>query len=110
MIRGGGGAIVWTTREPVTGMAQPQLSFGVSATHFALSRDSGVDGVDDYAVWRPNATTDLSIFTFRPSPAPATPVSVNVGQSGDYPVGNSRSHERRASERPTVCSAVRIRS
>ena len=92
VIRGVGGAIQWNTRDGASGVAQPPVSFGVSATDFALSGDFDGDGLDDYSVWRPNADPAQTRFLVRPSQTPGTPFEVNFGQNGDYPVGNARTH------------------
>jgi hypothetical protein len=92
VIRGAGGAINWTTRDGQTGTAQPLVSFGLSATDYGLTGDYDGDGLDDYAVWRPSNTPGDSKFYIRPSTSPATTIEVPLGATGDYPVGNSRSH------------------
>jgi hypothetical protein len=91
-IRGNMGAIDWTTHESGTGTVQPVVTFGATATDFPLSGDFDGDGLDDYAVFRPNIDPLQTIFTFRPSSDPGTPISVNFGKNGDYPVENSRAN------------------
>lgn len=92
VIRGMGGAILWTTRESGTGTVQPDVSFGLSASDFPLSGDFDGDGFDDYAIWRPSATPGMSIFSIRPSSNTVVPFDVNFGQNGDRPIENGRSH------------------
>jgi hypothetical protein len=92
VIRGLAGEIVWTTRDGDTGVGQPSVTFGASATDFMLSGDYDGDGLDDYAFWRPNANPALCKFSIRRSTAPDTPLDIFMGQNGDYPVGNSRDH------------------
>jgi subtilisin-like proprotein convertase family protein len=92
VIRGIAGEIVWTTRDGDTGVGQPSVNFGTSATDFPLSGDYDGDGLDDYAFWRPNADPALCKFSIRRSTAPGTPIDIFLGQNGDYPVGNTRSH------------------
>jgi hypothetical protein len=86
------GNIVWTTRESGTGSVQAPVTFGLAATDFTLSGDFDGDGLDDYAVWRPNANPALTIFSIRPSSDPTNPFDVNFGQNLDIPVEHSRSH------------------
>ncbi len=86
------GAINWTTRDTATGVGQPTVILGASATDFALSGDYDGDGLDDYAVWRASATAGQSRFVVRQSATPAVPLEVLFGQNGDFPVGNARSH------------------
>ncbi len=92
VIRGNAGNIVWTTYDMGTNTGQPAVTFGTSATDFALSGDYDGDGLDDYAVWRPSATPGASLFSIRPSATPGSPITVNFGQNGDYPVANQRTH------------------
>jgi subtilisin-like proprotein convertase family protein len=92
VIRASGADLAWNTRDSATGVAQPQVLFGNSATDFGLSSDFDGDGYDDYAVWRPNLNPALTIFSVRPSSSPGNPFDVNFGQNGDYPVANSRAH------------------
>ena len=82
----------WSTRDGQSGIGQPTVVLGASATDYALSGDYDGDGIDDYAVWRPSATAGQSKFIVRPSTAPATTREVFLGASGDYPVGNNRVH------------------
>ena len=91
-VHGSGGNIVWATRDSGTGIGQPSVNWGLSATDFPLSGDFDGDGLDDYAIWRPNANPAMTIFYIRPSANPGTPITLNFGQNGDYPVENSRSH------------------
>ncbi len=91
-VRGVGGAMNWSTRDGQSGIGQPTVVLGASATDYALSGDYDGDGIDDYAVWRPSATAGQSKFIVRPSTAPATTREVFLGASGDYPVGNNRVH------------------
>ncbi|HWS25025.1 MAG TPA: hypothetical protein VN259_00500 [Xanthomonadales bacterium] len=92
VVRGVAGVLNWTTRDTATGVGQPTVAFGASATDFPLSGDFDGDGRDDYAVWRPNATPGLSKFVVRRSSSPAVPLELPFGQNGDYPVANSRSN------------------
>lgn len=92
VIRSSGGFILWNTRDGATGVAQPQVSLGNSATDFVLGGDFDGDGLHDYATWRPSATVGQSKFIVRRSSSPATPIEVFFGQNGDYPVGNHRTH------------------
>ncbi len=87
-----GGVISWTTRDGQTGIGQPSVPLGSSATDFALTGDYDGDGLDDYAVWRPSSTPGLSKFIVRPSGNAATTIEVPFGASGDFPVANGRSH------------------
>lgn len=91
-VRGSAGQINWTTRDGGTGIGQPSILFGASATDYVLSGDYDGDGLDDYAVWRPSATAGQSKFIVRPSTSPDTPIEIPFGNNGDFPVGNSRSH------------------
>lgn len=90
--RGAGGQINWTTRDTGSGIGQPSVALGSSASDFALAGDYDGDGIDDYAVWRPSATAGQSKFIVRPSASPATPIEIPFGNNGDYPVGNGRTH------------------
>lgn len=91
-IRGVAGDINWTTRDTATGVGQPAVVLGVSASDFALTGDYDGDGLDDYAVWRPSGTAGQTKFIVRKSTAPAVPVEVFLGENGDYPIANSRTH------------------
>ncbi|MEO7062655.1 MAG: hypothetical protein ABI082_02625 [Dokdonella sp.] len=90
--RGLSGQLSWTTRDTGSGIGQPSVLFGASATDFGLSGDYDGDGLDDYALWRPSATAGQSKFIVRPSASPGTPIEIPLGLNGDYPVANSRSH------------------
>lgn len=92
IVRGAGGQLNWTTRDTGSGIGQPAVAFGLSATDFALSGDYDGDGLDDYAVWRPSATEGQSKFVVRPSTAPATTIEIPLGKNGDFPPGNNRVH------------------
>lgn len=92
VVRGVAGAINWTTRDTGTGIGQPMVIHGVSATDFPLSGDFDGDGIDDYAIWRPNAVVGQSKFSIYRSTIPAVPLDVFMGLNGDYPVANTRSH------------------
>ena len=92
VVRGSGGVVTWTTRDGQSGVGQPTVNFGASATDFTLSGDFDGDGLDDYAVWRPSATPGMSKFIYRPSSNTVTTVEVPLGATGDYPIGNNRSH------------------
>lgn len=92
VFRGVAGELQWTTRDGETGVGQPTVTFGASATDYPVSGDYDGDGLDDYAFWRPSATPDMSKFSIRRSSNPGTPVDILMGQNGDYPVGNSRDH------------------
>jgi hypothetical protein len=87
--RSPGGMRNFMTRDGMSGLAQPTVVFGVS-TDFILSGDFDGDGLTDVAVWRPSATPGASAFRIRPSTATATEWIVNLGQQGDYPIGNGR--------------------
>lgn len=91
-IRGIGGSINWSTRDTGTGVGQPAVILGASATDFILTGDYDGDGLDDYATWRPNSTAGQSKFIVRKSASPATPVELFFGANGDYPVANGRTH------------------
>ncbi len=91
-IRAVSGSVNWTTRDTATGVGQPTVVLGASATDFVLSGDYDGDGLDDYATWRPSSTAGQSKFTVRKSATPATPVELFFGASGDFPVANGRSH------------------
>lgn len=91
-VRGVSGAINWTTRDTVTGIGQPTVILGASATDFVISGDYDGDGIDDYAVWRPSVTAGQSKFIVRRSSAPVTPSELFFGQNGDLPIANGRSH------------------
>ena len=90
--RGVSGMINWTTRDGQTGVGQPTVILGSSETDFALSGDYDGDGLDDYAVWRLSATPAMSKFIVRPSSNTAITVEVPLGENGDYPVANNRTH------------------
>lgn len=92
VIRGMAGVINWSTRDGETGIGQPLVQHGASATDFPLAGDFDGDGVDDYAVWRPSATPGMSKFIVRRSLTPAVPLELPWGQNGDYPPANSRTH------------------
>ena len=91
-IAGSAGVINWTTRDGQTGVGQPSVNLGVSATDFALTGDYDGDGRDDYAVWSPSSTPGLTKFIVRPSGNTVTTIEVPHGATGDYPVANVRSH------------------
>ncbi len=91
-IAGSGGMIVWTTRDGLSGVGQPSVNLGASATDFGLTGDYDGDGLDDYAVWRPNSTPGLSKFIIRPSGDTAMTFEVPLGANGDSPVANGRTH------------------
>lgn len=91
-IHGVSGDLQWITRDGQTGLGQPAVTLGLSASDYTLSGDFDGDGLDDYAVWRPSSTPGESKFIVRRSGSPATPLEVLMGQSGDYPVENSRTH------------------
>lgn len=86
------GNIAWTTYDMGTSTGQPTVNWGSSATDFVLSGDYDGDGLDDYAIWRTSSTPGASLFYIRPSATPASPITLNFGQGGDYPVANGRSH------------------
>ncbi|MBK8068778.1 MAG: proprotein convertase P-domain-containing protein [Rhodanobacteraceae bacterium] len=90
--RGVMGSINWTTRETVTGVAQPTVILGNSGIDFILTGDYDGDGLDDYAVWRPSSTPGESKFIVRRSTNTATPLEVPAGQQGDFPVARSRNN------------------
>lgn len=90
--RGVSGQINWTTREAISGVAQPTIVFGASATDFILTGDYDGDGLDDYAVWRPNAMPGQSKFIIRRSTIPATLLEVFGGEQGSHPVANTRAN------------------
>lgn len=92
-VRGISGELNWSTRDSGTGLAQPTVILGVSATDFPQAGDFDGDGLSDVAVWRPSATAGQSKFIIRRSSAPAaTPLEVAIGIQGDYPVSNSRTN------------------
>lgn len=91
VIRGVSGSINWETRDTGTGVGQPTVIFGASATDFVLAGDYDGDGLSDVAIWRPSATVGQSKFSIRRS-STLTTLDVFVGQNGDYPVGNSRTN------------------
>lgn len=90
VVRGVGGVLNWTTREAISGTAQPVVLLGASATDFVLTGDYDGDGLDDHAVWRPSQTPGESRFIVRRSTSVAVPLEVPAGQNGDYPVANAR--------------------
>lgn len=90
VVRGVAGASNWTTRDTGTGVGQPTVIFGVSATDLPLTGDYDGDGLDDYAVWRPSVTPGQSKFLVRRSSNPAAPFEVPFGQTGDYSVASTR--------------------
>lgn len=92
VIRGTGGQIEWVSRDGATGTVTAPVLHGVSATDFPVTGDYDGDGLDDYAVWRPSATPDQSRFFIRRSGAPDPVLEVPLGQNGDYPVANNRTH------------------
>ena len=92
VIRGVAGQIVWTTRDGDTGIGQPSVTFGSSATDYPESGDYDGDGLDDYGIWRPDADPAQCKFSIRRSTVPGTPLDIFMGQNGDYPVGNTRDH------------------
>ena len=92
VIRGNGGNIAWTSRDSATGTATAPINFGLSASDFPLSGDFDGDGIDDFAVWRPNVDPTQTKFHVRSSENSGAPFEVNFGQNGDYPVANTRSH------------------
>lgn len=91
-IRGSAGNILWTTRDTDTGIGQPAVVHGNSATDFPLSGDYDGDGFDDYAIWRPSVVVGDTKFIVRRSLNPGVPLDVPMGQNGDYPPANTRSH------------------
>lgn len=92
VIRASSGNILWNTRDGSTGIAQTQVTHGLSASDFVLGGDYDGDGLDDHAVWRASATPGQSKFVIRRSTLPATPLEVFFGLQGDYPIGNVRTH------------------
>ncbi len=92
MTRGSLGEILWTTRDTETGIGQPSVVFGMSATDFTIAGDFDGDGIDDYAIWRRSVNPGESKFSIRRSLNPGAPFDVPFGQNGDYPIGNARSN------------------
>jgi hypothetical protein len=90
VVRGLNSMLNWTTREAISGTAQPTIVHGVSATDFALTGDYDGDGLDDYAVWRPTALPGQSKFIIRRSTNTAVLLEVFAGENGDYPIANTR--------------------
>ena len=88
----GGGFFMWTTYDVGASIGQPGVSWGASATDARLGGDYDGDGLDDYAVWHPDAISGSSGFSIRPSSAPSTPIFLPLGQMGDLPVANVRQH------------------
>ncbi|MBK7144866.1 MAG: proprotein convertase P-domain-containing protein [Xanthomonadales bacterium] len=86
--RGSAGNIAWETRDGGSGVVQPIVTFGLSASDFSVLGDYDGDGLSDYAVWRPSPGP--SQFLMRPSTNTATFWGVTAGLNGDYPVANSR--------------------
>lgn len=91
-IKSAGGNIVWTTYDVGAAVGQPSVNWGASASDFVLSGDYDGDGLDDCAVWHRDAVAAQNVFSIRPSSAPNSPITINLGLSGDYPLGNSRTH------------------
>lgn len=92
VVRGSAGVVNWTTRDTGTGVGQPTVTLGSTATDFVLTGDYDGDGLDDYAVWSPNASPGASKFIVRRSGSSAMWYEVILGQNGDFPVARSRSH------------------
>ncbi|MBI2398519.1 MAG: hypothetical protein HYV17_12055 [Xanthomonadales bacterium] len=90
--RGSGGSLIWETRDLGTGIVQPPVTFGASATDFRVLGDYDGDGLADHANWRASATPGASQFMLRPSTSTASTWTVAAGQSGDFPVAHSRVH------------------
>jgi len=92
VVRNDAGNMLWSTYDMGTSTAQAGVHWGMNATDYPISGDYDGDGLDDYAIWRPGSTPGTSIFYIRPSTAPGSPITVNFGETGDYPVANSRTH------------------
>jgi len=91
VLRGSGGQIIWNVLER-DGGTQAYV-FGASATDIPAPGDYTGDGRMDIAVWRPEATGQLTFFNVRPSGTTgAADFSVEWGQQGDYPVANYNVH------------------
>lgn len=73
------------TMNGQTGVETGPIVWGLSSD-FILSGDYDGDGYDDFAYWRGAEGK----FVIRPSSNPGTPIEVNLGASGDYPLANSR--------------------
>jgi subtilisin-like proprotein convertase family protein len=83
------GSLNWFTRDSQTGVVAPTVIFGANGD-FRIVGDYDGDLVADYAVWRPGAA-GVAGFQVRPSLNPSGPAwSVVMGQTGDYPIANSR--------------------
>ncbi len=83
-LRAVGGAINWYWR-PSGGGADQQVTFGASATDFAIQGDYNGDGRTDQGVWR-NGT-----FWTRSTVGGAIG-NFGLGASGDYPIANYNTH------------------
>jgi subtilisin-like proprotein convertase family protein len=82
------GDLHWFTRDSQTA-ALSTVVFGNSGDNRIVGDYDG-DNLSDHAVWRPGAP-GVAAFRVRRSLNPAdTPWSVVMGQSGDYPIANSR--------------------
>lgn len=83
--RNQGGVRAWYSKQSGPGTEVGPTFWG-DGIDFMLSGDYDGDGLDDYAVWK---SAD-GRFVIRPSNTPASTLEVNLGQSGNYPVANSR--------------------
>ncbi|MBB5206492.1 hypothetical protein [Chiayiivirga flava] len=92
VIRGVGGQLEWHVRDSQTGLAQPVVTFGASATDFVLTGDYDGDGIYDPAVWRPGPLPAGGTFFVRRSSAPDTSFEVPGGANSDYPPANGRNN------------------
>jgi subtilisin-like proprotein convertase family protein len=73
------------TKDGSSGAESGPIVWGLG-NDFILSGDYDGDGYDDFAYWR----SSEGKFVVRPSSNPGTPIEVNLGAQGDYPLANSR--------------------
>ena len=88
--RGSAGQIVWYILSSIDS-STTQYTFGLSATDFRVQGDFDGDGKVEPAVWRPNVDPAQNYFISRNS-SNGSVQWFELGQNGDYPVGNFNSH------------------
>lgn len=89
-VRAAAGSIQWQVLSSLNGSIT-FYTFGLSATDFVTQGDFDGDGKVEPAVWRPNADPTMCFFFSRNSTNGAVQW-FELGQNGDYPVGNYNAH------------------
>jgi subtilisin-like proprotein convertase family protein len=89
--RGSAGQINWYWLRSSDGVSVGPIAWGLSASDFPAQGDYDGDGKSEPAIWRPNADPNQNYFYSRNSTDGALK-TFELGQQGDYPVGNYNSH------------------